>query len=91
MKEIKETTHERTYKLVKKSCFFYTLTAILTPVVAVPLAISARSGEELKDLILLVVLTEVYTIIRAIFDHEEAKNMEKISSASPPAELEQTL
>lgn len=83
MKEIKEKSPEDKYKIFKKSCFYYALTAILTPPVAVILAISARNSEELYNLIFLVILTEVYTIVRALFDYEETKKLGKFLSDIP--------
>ncbi|MEQ8168377.1 MAG: hypothetical protein ABRQ38_05735 [Candidatus Eremiobacterota bacterium] len=83
MKEVKEKSIEDKYKIFKKSCFYYTLTAIITPPVAVILAISARNSEELYNLIFLVILTEVYTVVRAFFDYEETKKLEKMLSHTP--------
>ena len=83
MKESKEKSLEDKYKIFKKSCFYYALTAILTPPVAVVLAISARNSEELYNLIFLVILTEVYTVVRAFFDYEETRKLRKFLSDTP--------
>jgi len=76
-KKKKERTPEEEYKLLKKSFILYTLTAILTPFIALLLAITDKGNGDFKNLILLVILTEVYTISRAIFDYEEKKKMEE--------------
>ncbi len=76
-KEEKKKTPEENYKLLKRSFLLYTLTAIITPIVAIVLALTDHNPEGLKNLIFLVALTEVYTISRAIFDYEEKKEMEK--------------
>lgn len=83
MKETKEKSPEDRYKIFKKSCFYYALTAIVTPPVALVLAISARNSEELYNLIFLVILTEVYTVVRALFDYEETKKLGNFLSDTP--------
>ncbi|HPZ07571.1 MAG TPA: hypothetical protein PL110_05620 [Candidatus Eremiobacteraeota bacterium] len=77
MKKEKEKTPEEKYKIIKRSFILYTATAILTPFVAIFLALTDKTGEGLGNLLFLVILTEVYTIMRAIFDYEETKKMEK--------------
>ena len=76
-KEKKERTPEEEYKLLKKSFILYTATAIVTPLVALFLALTDKTGGGLKNLIFLVILTEIYTISRAFFDYEETKKMEQ--------------
>ncbi len=76
-KQKKERTPEEEYKLLKKSFILYALTAILTPFIALLLVITDKGDGNFKNLILLVILTEVYTISRAIFDYEEKKKMEE--------------
>jgi len=89
MKETKEKSPEDRYKIFKKSCFYYELTAIVTPPVALVLAISARNSEELYNLIFLVILTEIYTVIRALFDYEEVKKLGKMLSDTHPEPLKE--
>lgn len=76
-KEENKKTPEENYKLLKKSFILYTLTAIVTPLIAIILAITDSHPEGIKNLIFLVILTEIYTISRALFDYEEKKEMEK--------------
>ena len=73
----KEKTPEEKYKIIKKSFLYYIAAAIASPFIAVFLALTDKTGEGLNQLIFLVILTEIYTISRAIFDYQEKKEMEK--------------
>jgi hypothetical protein len=78
--EKKEKTPQELYKLLKKSLIYYTLTAALAPFLAIFIYVTDKGIEGPKNLIILTVLTEVYCIMRALFDFQEKKEMEKTFS-----------